>query len=466
MRPITFRSTRVRYANPKSTRLITITDLISEIHHGSPFAPLATHEPAHTRTTSTSRWSSDACSSAIRATPSRSRAVDACAELDRRAVRAERYGVSRRDPAPVGVGGRERDLALGPLELELRDPLDLRPGEERPVAQEAERPDEVVSRRHSAPANERRAWREGSGASYGTRGGSGARSPSLVQPPSAVDPAGELLEHDFGVRREADVEACGELREPGELVGDGRDHRTAQALHAALEVHRGSLALERPGRREDQVGPAGGERGEERDDDHMVGPLGERTHARVGRRARRRRRRGARCPLARPRPRPPRRPTPRRRRARWAWRGGGTPRSRASLRSRGRARPLRASRRLHRLGPTRSGRPGPTRVGACRARFSRRSGSAARRPTRPAPRARSRGAPIVTISAPFRRARRSQRSTAGARSTTSSSPITTTSSAAPIVESGARKASSAAEVDSWSTAECAPRPRRMSVASP
>ena len=101
---------------------------------------------------------------------------------------------------------------------------------------------------------------------------------------AAVDPAGELVEHDLGIRREGDVEARGELRDPRELVGDGRDHRTAQALHPALEVHRGPLALERSRRREDQVGPACGERGEQRDDDHVVGPLGERAHARVGRR--------------------------------------------------------------------------------------------------------------------------------------------------------------------------------------
>src|SRR5262245_27411465 len=42
MRPITLRSMSVRYAKPKRTRLITITALISEIHHGSPFDPLAT----------------------------------------------------------------------------------------------------------------------------------------------------------------------------------------------------------------------------------------------------------------------------------------------------------------------------------------------------------------------------------------------------------------------------------------
>ena len=70
-----------------------------------------------------------------------------------------------------------------------------------------------------------------------------------------------------------------------------------------------------------------------------------------------------------------------------------------------------------------------------------------------------------TISAPLRRAWRIQRSTIGARSATCSSPITTTISAAPIVESGARKASSPCETASGSTAEWAPRPWRSSLPS-
>ena len=238
------------------------------------------------------------------------------------------------------------------------------PGEERPVAQEAELPTKCS--RHGS--GERRQGVGGGPAPRTAReaGAEHARRPrpAVIRRRSRPESS---VEHGLGVRREADVEACGELREPGELVGDGRDHRTAQALHAAFEVHRGSLALERPGRREDQVGPAGGERRGRVTRSH-VGPLGERTHARVGRRIVAGDDEEPDRPLARPRLRPPRRPTPRRRRARWAWRGGGMPRSRASLRSRGRARPLRASHRLHHLGPTRSGRRGPTRAGACRAR--------------------------------------------------------------------------------------------------
>ncbi len=98
---------------------------------------------------------------------------------------------------------------------------------------------------------------------------------------AVVDPRGELVEHELRIGGELDAEAGGELRQPGELVGDRRDHGAAEALHAALEIHRRALAFERGGRGEDQVGPAGGERREERDDDHVVGALRERTHAGV-----------------------------------------------------------------------------------------------------------------------------------------------------------------------------------------
>src|SRR4029078_11151835 len=72
------------------------------------------------------------------------RAVDAGAQLDRGAVRANRDEVSGRDAAPAGVTARERDLLGGALELELCDPLDLVPREERRVPKQAERADEVA----------------------------------------------------------------------------------------------------------------------------------------------------------------------------------------------------------------------------------------------------------------------------------------------------------------------------------
>ena len=102
----------------------------------------------------------------------------------------------------------------------------------------------------------------------------------LLEPQPAVDPLRELLEDDRGVGRELGVEAGCELREPRELVGHGRDHRAPEPLQAPLEVHRGSLALERGGRGEDEVGPADRERVEHRDRDHGVGLLRERPDVR------------------------------------------------------------------------------------------------------------------------------------------------------------------------------------------
>ena len=66
----------------------------------------------------------------------------------------------------------------------------------------------------------------------------------------------------------------------------------------------------------------------------------------------------------------------------------------------------------------------------------------------------------TTISAPRLRASLIQRSTIGARSTTGSSPTTTTISASAIPLSGRRKASSASDVASGRTAECAASPPR------
>src|SRR4029453_18392954 len=42
------------------------------------------------------------------------------------------------DPEPLRIGGRHLDLGIGPLELQLRHALDRRPGEERPVGNEAQ----------------------------------------------------------------------------------------------------------------------------------------------------------------------------------------------------------------------------------------------------------------------------------------------------------------------------------------
>src|SRR5947208_14718977 len=60
-------------------------------------------------------------------------AVYAGPKRDRVAVRADRDEVAGRDRALPGVGGRELELRLRPLELELRDALDGGAGEKRLV---------------------------------------------------------------------------------------------------------------------------------------------------------------------------------------------------------------------------------------------------------------------------------------------------------------------------------------------
>ena len=244
------------------------------------------------------------------------------------------------------------------------------------------------------------------------------------------DPAeaalGELLEDERGVRRELDAEALGELGDPGELVRHGRDHRAAQALDAALEVDEGAVALEVARAREDEVGPADGEALEHRDRDHDLGLLGERADGGVGGGLVARDDQQADRLRVRPRRRPSSPPRRRRRRARsgvdgrWKAAQPGF----ASSPSRW---PSSASR-----APPPPARPDQISTAPL--------GATTRAPRSFLP---SLGSATWTISAPLRRAWRIQRSTIGARSATGSSPSTTTISASPIVESGARKASSA-----------------------
>ena len=81
-------------------------------------------------------------------------AVDAGLQRDRAAVRADGDEVAGRDPAPPRVLGRELELGLRPLELELRDALDGGAGEERLVGDE---PDLSLARPSAAARAER--WR-------------------------------------------------------------------------------------------------------------------------------------------------------------------------------------------------------------------------------------------------------------------------------------------------------------------
>ena len=352
MRPITLRSTSVRYANPKRTRLITISDLISAIHHGSPFVAARDEEPAHTLDDLDVEVEVGGVLLGDARDALDELAVDARAELDRGAVRAERDEVAARDPAPVGVAPpRARPRARG-AGTGARGRA--RPGARRRAAGSAGAgacPTKWSARRVGPAA--RRRLRRGLGRDVRRARGqrralaerrrgrgrrrSGRRAPRTRPPRAARAPTSKR---------------CGELREPGELVGHGRRHGAAQALHAALEVHRGALALERRGRRAARGRPSrSASDGNIVIATHALGPLGERAHARVGRRLVAGddeepdplgldlvlvRRRGPRLGDA----------ARVRRRA-----GGGTRRSRASPRSRARARPRRGARRRRRPGP-------------------------------------------------------------------------------------------------------------------
>ena len=112
------------------------------------------------------------------------RAADSRTKCEARAVRADADLVAGRDLAALRVVVGELDLRLGPLELQLGDALDGRTGEERPVALEAQRAEEVL-RRLSLGGAGRARTAAGSGATYGARSGSGARSPTA---PNGIPP--------------------------------------------------------------------------------------------------------------------------------------------------------------------------------------------------------------------------------------------------------------------------------------
>ena len=288
--------------------------------------------------------------------------------------------------------------------------------------------------------------RRGVGGHVRRRGpASGARSPSVVEREAAEELLRELLEDDRSVRRELDAEPRGELRDPGELVrARGRSRHGAGAARGprGSSSSRRARALAVAGRTRSAQPTAspwnivtaitlsacsasartpGSAAASSPETTSSSMWLGVRL-VRVG------------C----------RRPGSRPRRGRSASPEGGTRRSRACS-----SKPSACASSAMRAPPPPPG-PDQTRTARSAARsrspraFSRRGEVAcrARRPRR-AQSARSRRRPIVTISAPRRRACLIQRSTIGARSTTGSSPTTTTSSASPIAESGSRNASSA-----------------------
>ena len=355
-------------------------------------------------------------------------------------------------PRRRGVRGRELDLAPRALEVELRHALDGGSGEERPVALQAQRAalrrrgSERASSRARAPR--RRAAPAAARAARCRRGrgrGRGASRARRRRPPRAAG--------------SSTSKRARELRDPRELVGAGRWHGAAQALHAALEVHRGPVALERSRRGEDQIGPAARELVEHREDDDALGLLGERAHVGVAGGLVARDERAARSAP-----------------------GSLSSASAATAQASGDPARVGRGREMERAAARLLLEPELVRElrDACAARL-RRAPTRRAPPARPArsffpsalrdERARGRSrrphpAPSASCrSGSRRRPRRRgacasliQRSTIGARSTTGSSPTTTTISASPIALSGRRNASSASEVASGRTAECASRP--------
>ena len=144
---------------------------------------------------------------------------------------------------------RQLDLALAPLELELRA-CGRRRGPRRAAGR----------RRGAGPCRGRGGLSAGFAISPVAAHGRGQRGvlADVAERDAAVAALGDLLEGDGGVRRELDAEALGELRDPGELVGARRDDGAALALQAALEVERRAVALEVARARKDEVGEAGG----------------------------------------------------------------------------------------------------------------------------------------------------------------------------------------------------------------
>ena len=155
------------------------------------------------------------------------------AEGDRRSVGADRDGIASRDLAALRVVVGELDLGCGALELELGDPLDGRAGEERPVAEQAERSEEVLGRsslRRRNRGDRPRLWLHERRACRKRRPLTDLAEAGLA----AEDRLRQLGEDERRMRRELDAEALGELRDPGELVRHGRNHASAQALDATL----------------------------------------------------------------------------------------------------------------------------------------------------------------------------------------------------------------------------------------
>ena len=298
------------------------------------------------------------------------RAVDACAQLDRGAVRPDDDRVAGGDRPRVAASAAESSTSAGGRWNASSPTRSTNgPGEERAVA------DAAGARRGSA---RRRPASAAGGLRLG--GGSGCLVRRRVPASGAVpfsSRAVDAAEDDARTARRTRPTACGESSTSNRSAsfaiqasssGTGAITARRSRCRRPSRFSERAVALERARRRQHEVGPADGEAVEHRDRDHVLGVLGERAHGRIGRGLvagddqQPDRLRGS------PRPRRRLRPRRRRRHGRSASPAGGRRRCRACPRSRARARPRRDVRRRRRRCPTRRGSPARTRGAARRAR--------------------------------------------------------------------------------------------------
>ncbi len=218
-----------------------------------------------------------ACSSATRAMPVAQAAVDACRQRDRAAVRADRDEVAGRDLAPPCVVGRELELGLRPLELELGDALDGGAGEERLVGDESDLAAlRLLLRRRAGPELRR------APALRGSRAAAPARRPRRTRVRRRRAPRPRRRRRAaYGATSTSNRAASCEIHSSSS--GQGGSTVRREPLQPALEVDERAVALEVARARQDQVGPAGGEPAEHRDHDRRLGLLGERADVLVRR---------------------------------------------------------------------------------------------------------------------------------------------------------------------------------------
>src|SRR3954447_25166269 len=217
MRPSSFRSSHVVYANATITRFTITADLITLIHQAS---CTGAHLDIGVQPLRVAARDADCAGAEV--------ARDAGAKLARGAVRADGDGVARADPAGAGVAARELDLAVAALELELGRAVDRRPGEERPVRDDSER---VAGR-----SLWNRVGRLGRGAGLRCAGRELGGLADVAVGDAAVAHRRHFLEGGRGIRRDLDAEALAEARDPRQLVRARREDRAALALQAAFEV--------------------------------------------------------------------------------------------------------------------------------------------------------------------------------------------------------------------------------------